>query len=213
MTKYTNRVRDVSVDAKIIVVALLVTCQVARGAFAVRYSSTHHDSSRCSFDGQLTWNCNSIVSKSTRHQLASLSSTSSLAILQKETKGQQYKYRTRYHDTSGLSVRGGSAISVGATTTGAAAISIDDIPSSTTLNDKDALKLLPKTMPPLPTLGQYRKFAIPCLALWVAGPLLSLVDTTFVGLSGSASQSAQQLAALGPATTLYVKFLLFYFIF
>lgn len=64
--------------------------------------------------------------------------------------------------------------------------------------------------PALPTLKQYALFAFPCLALWVAGPLLSLVDTAFVGLSSSstivgsgvASSSASQLAALGPATTL-----------
>jgi hypothetical protein len=60
-----------------------------------------------------------------------------------------------------------------------------------------------ETIPPLPTLRQYRQFALPCLALWVAGPLLSLVDTTFIGLSGPAGQSAQQLAALGPATTFF----------
>jgi hypothetical protein len=38
--------------------------------------------------------------------------------------------------------------------------------------------------------------------------LLSLVDTTFVGLSkgsGMGASSAQQLAALGPATTLFVQ--------
>jgi Na+-driven multidrug efflux pump len=58
-------------------------------------------------------------------------------------------------------------------------------------------------IPALPTLKQYRQFALPCLALWVAGPLLSLVDTTFIGLSGPAGQSAQQLAALGPATTFF----------
>jgi hypothetical protein len=60
--------------------------------------------------------------------------------------------------------------------------------------------------PALPTLKQYAIFAFPCLALWVAGPLLSLVDTAFVGLSTGAAgtSSASQLAALGPATTLYV---------
>jgi hypothetical protein len=59
-------------------------------------------------------------------------------------------------------------------------------------------------LPPLPappTMAQFRKFALPCLALWVAGPLLSLVDTSFVGLSGDSTKSAMQLAALGPATT------------
>jgi Na+-driven multidrug efflux pump len=49
----------------------------------------------------------------------------------------------------------------------------------------------------------YRKFALPCLGLWVSGPLLSLVDTAFVGLSGASSKSAEQLAALGPATTFF----------
>lgn len=65
--------------------------------------------------------------------------------------------------------------------------------------------------PAMPTLRQYAKFAFPCLALWVAGPLLSLVDTSFVGLSkgNGLTTSAQQLAALGPATTLYVLFLFF----
>ncbi len=58
--------------------------------------------------------------------------------------------------------------------------------------------------PPLPTLKDYRKFAIPCLGLWVAQPLLSLVDTAFVGLSAAVpAESASQLAALGPATTFF----------
>jgi hypothetical protein len=65
------------------------------------------------------------------------------------------------------------------------------------LKDNDVTK----PPPPLPTLATYRKFALPCLALWIASPLLSLVDTAFVGLSGAASTSALQLAALGPATT------------
>jgi hypothetical protein len=61
-----------------------------------------------------------------------------------------------------------------------------------------------KDKPPAqPTWKDYRKFAIPCLALWVASPLLSLVDTSFVGLSAGAAESATQLAALGPATTFF----------
>ena len=56
---------------------------------------------------------------------------------------------------------------------------------------------------PLPILPDYRKCALPCLALWVVGPLLSLVDTAFVGLSGETAQSAGQIAALGPATTFF----------
>jgi hypothetical protein len=53
------------------------------------------------------------------------------------------------------------------------------------------------------TMRDYRKFALPCLALWVIGPMLSLIDTAFVGLSGDAALSAGQIAALGPATTFF----------
>ena len=63
--------------------------------------------------------------------------------------------------------------------------------------------LSPRKLPETPTIAQYRKFAVPCLGLWVSGPLLSLVDTAFVGLSGSSTESAKQLAALGPATTFF----------
>ena len=64
------------------------------------------------------------------------------------------------------------------------------------------LATLPVTVPMLPTIRQYIQFALPCLALWIAGPLLSLVDTSFIGLSSQGGNSARQLAALGPATTL-----------
>jgi len=64
------------------------------------------------------------------------------------------------------------------------------------------------TIPPPqpPTNGALFKFYFPCLALWISGPLLSLVDTSFIGLSAKAGAvgaagSAAQLAALGPATT------------
>ena len=55
--------------------------------------------------------------------------------------------------------------------------------------------------PPVPPLSTYRKFSLPCLGLWVAQPLLSLIDTSFVGLSGDKATSAQQLAALGVRLT------------
>mmetsp|Transcript_3094 Transcript_3094/g.8393 ORF Transcript_3094/g.8393 Transcript_3094/m.8393 type:complete len:581 (+) Transcript_3094:180-1922(+) len=58
--------------------------------------------------------------------------------------------------------------------------------------------------PPLPTTADFRKFVIPCLALWIAQPLLSLIDTAFIGLSAKVpAQSAAQLASLGPATTFF----------
>jgi Na+-driven multidrug efflux pump len=52
-----------------------------------------------------------------------------------------------------------------------------------------------------PTLMQILRFALPCLALWIAQPLLSLVDTITVGLSAAPGAGAAQLGALGPATT------------
>lgn len=80
----------------------------------------------------------------------------------------------------------------------------DDVDDTTDIpRGGGSFRGLSKKLPPIPTLTQYRQFALPCLALWIAGPLLSLVDTTFIGLSGPASQSAQQLAALGPATTFF----------
>ena len=69
------------------------------------------------------------------------------------------------------------------------------------------------TIPPPkpPTNLQLFKFYFPCLALWISGPLLSLVDTSFIGLSAKAgavgaSGSAAQLAALGP---LWIGFILY----
>jgi len=55
--------------------------------------------------------------------------------------------------------------------------------------------------PDPPTPATIRKFALPALALWLSSPLLSLVDTSAVGLSAPTGTGAMQLAALGPATT------------
>lgn len=60
--------------------------------------------------------------------------------------------------------------------------------------------LTEKDIPAVPTMRDYRKFALPCFGLLLSGPLLSLVDTAFVGL---ASTHSMELAALGPATTLF----------
>jgi len=57
-----------------------------------------------------------------------------------------------------------------------------------------------KDIPAIPTMSDYRKFALPCFGLLLSGPLLSLVDTAFVGL---AATNSIELAALGPATTLF----------
>ena len=55
--------------------------------------------------------------------------------------------------------------------------------------------------PQPPSTAQIRAFAVPALALWLQGPLLSLIDTSAVGLTAVAGSGASQLAALGPATT------------
>mmetsp|Transcript_4261 Transcript_4261/g.8154 ORF Transcript_4261/g.8154 Transcript_4261/m.8154 type:complete len:551 (-) Transcript_4261:15-1667(-) len=55
--------------------------------------------------------------------------------------------------------------------------------------------------PPQPTLTDLFNFALPCLGLWISGPLLSLVDTASVGLTAKPGLGAFELGALGPATT------------
>lgn len=93
-------------------------------------------------------------------------------------------------------LRGGSTEDAVSSSTNDDSSNIDDeVPNNTSTS-------LPLTVPALPTVRQYMQFALPCLALWIAGPLLSLVDTSFIGLSSQGGNSARQLAALGPATTL-----------
>ena len=58
-----------------------------------------------------------------------------------------------------------------------------------------------KKPPPQPTLKALYDFALPCLGLWISGPLLSLIDTASVGLSAKPGMGASELGALGPATT------------
>eukprot|EP00614_Pseudopedinella_elastica_P013047 CAMPEP_0172611076 /NCGR_PEP_ID=MMETSP1068-20121228/30799_1 /TAXON_ID=35684 /ORGANISM="Pseudopedinella elastica, Strain CCMP716" /LENGTH=428 /DNA_ID=CAMNT_0013414957 /DNA_START=132 /DNA_END=1415 /DNA_ORIENTATION=- len=53
-------------------------------------------------------------------------------------------------------------------------------------------------MPSMPTNREILMFSGPALGLWITGPLLSLIDSSAVGVTGSATQ----LAALGPATTM-----------
>jgi hypothetical protein len=75
----------------------------------------------------------------------------------------------------------------------------NDVKTSATALQNAKPVLTEQDIPAIPTLADYRKFALPCLGLLISGPLLSLVDTAFVGM---ASTSSSQLAALGPATTL-----------
>ena len=70
--------------------------------------------------------------------------------------------------------------------------------SSEVLDGTTEASLLPPDPPSQNTLFA---FAAPALALWLSGPLLSLVDTSAVGLSALPGMGAKQIAALGPATT------------
>ena len=49
-----------------------------------------------------------------------------------------------------------------------------------------------------PTLRELAAFAGPAIVLWISGPLLTLIDTSAVGLASGAKDSALEIAALGP---------------
>ena len=55
----------------------------------------------------------------------------------------------------------------------------------------------------LPSYRQLGVFTATTILIWLSEPLLSLVDTTIVGLTASAQSAVVQIAALGPATTLF----------
>ena len=57
---------------------------------------------------------------------------------------------------------------------------------------------VPTTLPypPVPALKECFAFALPCLGIYSAGPLMSLIDASFVGKASSV-----ELAALGPASS------------
>ena len=54
------------------------------------------------------------------------------------------------------------------------------------------------TETPGPTLRELAAFAGPAIVLWISGPLLTLIDTSAVGLASGAKNSALEIAALGP---------------
>ena len=101
-----------------------------------------------------------------------------------------------------LRLRGGSDLSLAresASTTGSDRLVLRSSSSDTSIprgGDSD-----PPPPPAPPGFDELRKFYIPSPALWVAGPLLSLVATMSVGLAAAPGTGAAQLGALGPATT------------
>ena len=70
--------------------------------------------------------------------------------------------------------------------------------NAVTPQEKQQLELEP---PEDPSRRRLVSFALPATVLWLAGPLLSLIDTSAVGLTAPPGAGASQLAALGPATT------------
>ena len=46
------------------------------------------------------------------------------------------------------------------------------------------------------------RFTLPSMGIWMSGPILSLMDTSVIGLSGSGDEALLELAALTPATAL-----------
>mmetsp|Transcript_19168 Transcript_19168/g.28390 ORF Transcript_19168/g.28390 Transcript_19168/m.28390 type:complete len:752 (-) Transcript_19168:118-2373(-) len=71
------------------------------------------------------------------------------------------------------------------------------IPGNNTFGTSEIIEKQPavKVDDPPPTVGKILKFAVPAIGVWLCSPLLSLIDTSAVGLlSGTAQQ-----AALNPA--------------
>ena len=55
----------------------------------------------------------------------------------------------------------------------------------------------------IPSYKELIAFVATTILIWISEPLLSLVDTGVVGMTSSAKTAVVQLAALGPATTVY----------
>ena len=50
----------------------------------------------------------------------------------------------------------------------------------------------------VPTINDLIKFGLPTLGIWLLQPILSLIDTSVIGMSSSSASSVLELAALGP---------------
>jgi hypothetical protein len=70
----------------------------------------------------------------------------------------------------------------------------DDSSTTTAKDDSDGL---------LPSYKRLIVFTATTILIWLSEPLLSLVDTAIVSLTASAKSGVVQIAALGPATTLF----------
>jgi Na+-driven multidrug efflux pump len=74
---------------------------------------------------------------------------------------------------------------------------------STSSSSSSSQSTLSEEIGVLPSYRRLIVFTATTILIWLSEPLLSLVDTTIVGLTSSAKTAVVQIAALGPATTLY----------
>ena len=82
--------------------------------------------------------------------------------------------------------------------------SSDTTTSSTpSSNSTEELTAPPSAQDFLPSYKTLMVFTATTILIWISEPLLSLVDTTIVGWTNAAHTAVLQIAALGPATTLY----------
>ncbi len=128
----------------------------------------------------------------------------------KSLKPHRQQYSKTHHGSLSLlpTLRGGetattesAAVSSSATTPASAATTTTSTALQSSSTPSEAATTSPPPPPPQPTLRDLVKFALPCLGLWISGPLLSLIDTASVGLTAKPGMGATELGALGPATT------------
>jgi len=65
----------------------------------------------------------------------------------------------------------------------------------TSLSERESLALTPSSNDIAPSVGELIKFGLPTLGIWLLQPILSLIDSSVVGIGGSVAA----LAALGPS--------------
>jgi Na+-driven multidrug efflux pump len=83
------------------------------------------------------------------------------------------------------------------------AVSIPESSSTSSSSSSSSQSTLSEEIGVLPSYRRLIVFTATTILIWLSEPLLSLVDTTIVGLTSSAKTAVVQIAALGPATTLY----------
>jgi Na+-driven multidrug efflux pump len=70
--------------------------------------------------------------------------------------------------------------------------------SATSASKSAALETRIAGEPVVPTVVDLLKFGLPTLGIWLLQPILSLIDTSVIGMSASSASSVLELAALGP---------------